>query len=415
MLVLPAAAQAQTVTTEKSDYLPGSWVVISGKGWSPSQLVTLQVWHSDGKMSATSSNLPWYIYSDSNGNISSIWYLGPEESSGSSYLVTADGILGGHGEVAFVINPAADIDQVRNCSHDEVGPLDCIALGGTASWVNGNAGFETAHYLEGLSIAYRVRMTEVPQDCDVTLILGYDIKHSDKQAIDYLTHYECLLPHRFPTHSTPENIDPLFFEGPDDPGPISATVTTFTIPEPPFHMPVDPDLGGPLPEVEQPTTSYNADDDGPNGCPHHMTLFGGTLLNIEYDFNFTNQYPQPDLLAAPSEQRIKVTFRLNSGVDTANCVLAWGGHIASRVDWGFPGDPRSAGGISGSPYHMRPIDWFSSDEACDGELGNLGNQDRSRMIREPQAPRCSSSIRSPGRASSSTTARACRSPSPTTS
>src|SRR5262249_25090650 len=42
----------------------------------------------------------------------------------------------------------------------------------------------------------------------------------------------------------------------------------------------------------------------------------------------------------------------------------------SRVDWGLEpgGDPRSAGGIQGSPYHMRLKTW---------NLGNLGNQDRS--------------------------------------
>src|SRR5262249_27857525 len=47
-----------------------------------------------------------------------------------------------------------------------------------------------------------------------------------------------------------------------------------------------------------------------------------------------------------------------------NPVLAWGGHISTRKDWGNGG---SAVAISGSPYHTRLIDLD----------GSGGNQDRS--------------------------------------
>ena len=46
-------------------------------------------------------------------------------------------------------------------------------------------------------------------------------------------------------------------------------------------------------------------------------------------------------------------------------LLAWGGHIASQIDWGAG---NSAGSISGSPYHMRLINL---------DNGSLGNMDRS--------------------------------------
>ena len=93
-----------------------------------------------------------------------------------------------------------------------------------------------------------------------------------------------------------------------------------------------------------------------------MSLWGGgQITNIQY------ATPLADLTVAQSEQRIIVTFTTGTG---GSAVLAWGGHIANRQDWGFTtaGVPLSAGGISGSPYHMRLINW---------ELGNLGNQDRS--------------------------------------
>src|SRR4029077_17721362 len=58
--------------------------------------------------------------------------------------------------------------------------------------------------------------------------------------------------------------------------------------------------------------------------------------------------------------QIAITFSASVG----NPVLAWGGHIASRADWGAN---NSAVAISGSPYHMRLIDLD----------GAGGNQDRS--------------------------------------
>ena len=65
--------------------------------------------------------------------------------------------------------PAADIDQIRNGAFDS--PND------PGEWVNGNAGHQNAHYLEGHSIGYRARLTDLPVGETITLILGYDIKH----------------------------------------------------------------------------------------------------------------------------------------------------------------------------------------------------------------------------------------------
>jgi hypothetical protein len=63
---------------------------------------------------------------------------------------------------------------------------------------------------------------------------------------------------------------------------------------------------------------------------------------------------------------VEVTFTASS----STVVLAWGGHIGSRLDWGFDvnDEPLSAGGINGSSYHMALDDW---------NHGNLGNMDRS--------------------------------------
>src|SRR5207244_629373 len=62
-----------------------------------------------------------------------------------------------------------------------------------------------------------------------------------------------------------------------------------------------------------------------------------------------------------SSTQITLTFTATDSTP----VIAWGGHIASEVDWG---QGLSAGGISGSSYHMRL-------KGLDG--GSTGNQDRS--------------------------------------
>ena len=234
--------------------------------------------------------------------------------------------------------PAANLDQVRN------GPMGSPTDPG--DWVNGNLNPSQSHYIEGYSVPYRAVLTNLPTDGTViTLTIGYDIKHSNKHALDYLTHYNRI---DTPTHAvvfghTVETIDPLIgVSG------VSGTTTTFAIPAPSSTS---------SPVAGQPTDSFNALPAG----ERVMTLFGGTISNVDYNV-------EGDLTTAMTETRVDITFTVNS----STAVLAWGGHIASRDDWGFDnGDPMSAGGISGSPYHMRLIDW---------NLNNLGNQDRSLKV-----------------------------------
>jgi len=235
-------------------------------------------------------------------------------------------------QLLVIAPPAANLDQVRNgAAGSPVSP---------GNWVNGNAGPSQAHYVEGFSIPYRVVMTDLPLATPITLTMGFDIKHSNRHAVDYLTHYDRLEPHVATFGHAAEVIDPLI-------GVSGVSVTIDTEP-----IPVPDTTNSPVPG--QPAISFNALPAG----ERVMTLFGGTISSVSYATN-------GDLTAAQSETRITVAFQ----VDSSTAVLAWGGHIGSRNDWGFDGsEPRSAGGISGSPYHMRLISW---------NLNNLGNQDRS--------------------------------------
>jgi hypothetical protein len=227
--------------------------------------------------------------------------------------------------------PAADLEQARNGRPTSPeSPVD---------FQTGNLGAENSHYSEGQSAAYRAVLTNLPLNTPITLTLGYDIKHTDKHAIDYLTYFDRLQPH---FGHTQEVVNPL-----------DGVAGTFGGPSY-FAIPAPGTTGTPV--AGQPLVSFNALP----ANDKRMTIWNGAITAIAYN-------TEGDLALAQSETTINVTFTATS----ETVVLAWGGHIASRLDWGFETDgvtPRSAGGISGSPYHMRLKNWT---------LGNLENLDRS--------------------------------------
>jgi hypothetical protein len=237
---------------------------------------------------------------------------------------------------------SANLNQARNGTD----PLPTNPV----SWVNGNLNGSQAHYKEAMSSPFQCVMINLTPGLQVDLVIGYDIKNSSQHAYDYLTHYNRITPHDFPSHSTAETIDILAGSG----LPSNTPYTTYTIPTPST-------AGSPV--SGQPALSYNA----LTIAERQMTLFNGTIDTIFY-------VVQGDLNANQSETQINIRFTPSS----VTAVLAWGGHIASRNDWGYvSGSPRSAGGISGSPFHMRLITWT---------YGSTGNQDRSLSGGSVSAP-----------------------------
>ncbi len=272
-----------------------------------------------------------------------------------------------------VAAPSASLEQVRNGQATATStPIP--------GWTSGNAGASNSHYLESHSIAYRAILADLPTNGSVVeLTLGYNVKRSGSYALDYLTQYQRLLPHVLFGHRDPEVFDPL--DGISGVGPM---VTTAPIPLVTRNVVIDPDGAESEPAAAQPSTNMAA----LSAAERVMTLFGGTLLDVTY-------VSEGDvaLSARSSETLVKVRFI----PDSPSAVLAWGGHIASRWDWGFnaDGSPRSAGGISGSSYHMRLVGWT---------LGNLGNQDRSMSTDAVYpVPRCGISNAGPFCAGSTNT------------
>lgn len=203
------------------------------------------------------------------------------------------------------------------------------------SWVKGNSGPANSHYVEGQSVPYRVvadGLTNGPH----TLVIEWDTLHKGKHAFDYITHYQRLEPHNLiGNHSSAELVNPL-----------DGLAGTFSDPSV-FPIPAPSSAASPVPG--QPTSSFEA-------LPAEerlITIWNGVITRISYP-------AETPLDGEAASTSLQIEFIAHD----ANVVLAWGGHIATKLDWGVG---NSAIAIGGSPYHMRTI---SLD-------GAGGNQDRS--------------------------------------
>jgi hypothetical protein len=244
-------------------------------------------------------------------------------------------------------NASANLDQGAN------GPA--FAHTDPFEWQNGNLNPNQAHQVEGHSIPYRIIMEDIPYEelndlgIPVELIIEYDIKHSGYHALDFLTTYRYLPYHdiMWPDHDAEEVI------------PWAGVFTDEPVGEHYTHAVPPPDVNILIEGAQQPLTAFNACT-----CPKEIHGWYANIINVEYvDMGYTSTDLENESKLA---QQVKITFIPNNDV----AIISFGGHIASRLDWGYDsqGEPLSAGGISGSPYHMRLIDW---------NLNNLGNQDRS--------------------------------------
>lgn len=224
-------------------------------------------------------------------------------------LVTVQG-----GEIASA-HEAVRLDQCanRDTTCDTANP---------GRWVNGNLNSSKATYREGDSVPYRATMSDLKVGATYSFSLEYDSTESGRHAIDYLTSFNR-------TESTADPCAGITCGGstdtltiPADPHVIAAGVTpiggSFTL-----H-------GGNF--VDAGTTVPNSG----NLCPGSSC----TIAANPSGFSLSGTY------AGSSRTSTTVYFTANA----TSAVLAWGGHIATRMDWGMTG---SAATISGSPYHMR--------------------------------------------------------------
>jgi hypothetical protein len=223
---------------------------------------------------------------------------------------------------------SANIDQ---CANGPVSaPVPCTGV----NWQNGNANANNAHWAEGESIAYRLKFGSLVPGSTHYVTIQWDTTKGGKHALDYLTSYN---------RTEKSGNDPCS----GIPGCGS-----------PLTFPIPPDVHTGLNLPPQPASPADG------RWNELFTMFNGTITNVEIadpfiipaasvPYNLTGTY------AVDSSTSITITFTAAS----ATPVLAWGGHIAERKDWG---SNNSASAITGSPFHMRVL----------GLDGAGGNQDR---------------------------------------
>jgi hypothetical protein len=247
-------------------------------------------------------------------------------------LVAVLAILAGtmYTGVALAANQAADLDQCANDPSPSPHTNGCA--GPVNNWVNGNLGASKSVYVEGDSIPYRLRFTNLATGVGPIhhVIIEWDTTKAGMHALDYLTTYNASVADANPCVGVT--------------GCSSLTPTTFAIPKDPQVDPGTPSGTG-------------AAGGQPAGA---FTFWGATISTITATSNNGYTYANGSGFAGDKSARIEINFTAS----VANPVLAWGGHIATRQAWG---PTKSAVSIPGSPYHTRLI---SLD-------GAGGNQDRS--------------------------------------
>ena len=235
------------------------------------------------------------------------------------------------------VKPTVTLDQCANLT------TTCDSSH-SANWQNGNLGTNNADYAEGDSVAYRSVITGLTVGETYFLDIDWDsTENGGHHAIDYLTSFD----------RTETTADPC--AGVTCAGgtaqlaiPIDSRVTSAGVTQ----------LGS------QKFTAFGATfPAGGATVTNSGNLCGTATCTIAANpsaYGFTGSF------AAGSKTDTRVFFTATN----ATAVIAWGGHIASRQDWGIG---NSASALSGSPYHMRVVDFGCSNVAnC-----SSGNMDRS--------------------------------------
>lgn len=289
------------LTTNKPDYAPTDIVVVSGTGFIPKHDYTLEISSPD----PPAVNFTTTITTDPQGSFIYSYQL--DGNYRPNYSVTVkDGATIVATTTFTDANAAANLDQCANKGT----PCDTAH---PTQWQNGNLGQSQATYFEGDSVPYRMVFTNLSIGTH-TVNIEWDTTQTGKHATDYLTTF----------NRTETTADPCAGVSP------CSSPTTFAIP-----------------------TDSNVTGLGVTPVAGNFTLYNGTITSV-------SAYTLSGTYAGSSSTSITLTFT----VTNATSVLSWGGHIASRIDWG---QGNAAINIPGSPYHMRLLDLD----------GKGGNQDRS--------------------------------------
>jgi hypothetical protein len=228
-------------------------------------------------------------------------------------------------------------DSLEQCSND---PAMCDSMNSN-KWIMGNLNANNSAYAEGDSVAYRAKFTRLTVGQTYMTTINWDSTVGGLHAMDYLTSYDF----------TETGADPC---------------SGLTCASPTSLLPIANDPMVTLAGVNQANgqvfTAFGATFPTSGAViPNTGNLCGAnpscTIASNPSAYTTTGMY------SGTSKTSVSVYFTAQSGT----VVLAWGGHIASPMDWGIG---NSAAGINGSAYHMR-LKGFACSNVSNCSTGNM--------------------------------------------
>ncbi len=330
MMLAPTIRVNAYTYTDKPEYTPGSVVTISGDNsdgdaynFVAQELVKVDVAGPNGYTAYCEAT------TDDFGAWSCQVTLLEGEIAYGEYSYTATGQVSGNIEYGTFLDGPPKVEQLWQCDPPLVydpATYECVSSTNTG-WVTGN---DDGPLYEGDTIPYRTRLQNLIPDTAYSLTIEWDTTKSSKHAIDYLKTFNATFASALPCASLTGLPAGLCEVAP----------STWAIPADTFMQ-------------------SQADWVGTQD-PGEFTMYGGVISGL-------SGYTTPLNYDGDTSTSITVYFTSNS----TDIVLAWGGHIGERADWGMN---NSAVFISGSPYHMRILTFY--DVTNNAKL-NVGNTDRS--------------------------------------
>lgn len=249
-------------------------------------------------------------------------------TSGVVGILTFAAVVPVDAKAEATLDQCANLDTVCDAAHPE-------------QWQHGNLTHNDASYHEGASVPYRAVLSDLTVGTTYAVTIEWDTTHSGKHALDYLTSFDRSVP----------GADPCA-------GYTCGAVTQLAIP-------VDPNVAaaGVTEVAGRFFTAYGATFPAAGSAVANS----GNLCGTSTCLIAANPSAHVRTGSYAASSRTSITVHVTAASDRV--VLAWGGHIAERKDWGTES---AADASSGPQYHMRLIDLTCSDSAsCEA-----GNQDR---------------------------------------
>jgi uncharacterized repeat protein (TIGR01451 family) len=334
---------APTIASDLPDYSPGQLVTLTGSGWSGDSTVTISVNDDAGNV--------WH-YSDTSavsasGTILDTFNL--PTSFIAQYYVTATGAQTGRVATSSFTDAAPpSVDGPEQCDPPtgyNPATYTCAPVS-PIGWTNGN---NNGPYAEGETVPYRLSFDNLLVGDVYAVRIGWDTSKSGKHALDYLKSYNATVTGASACVGLAIAVN------------CSGASDTLAIPVDSI-MQSDPEW----------SVNSGVQDAGV------FTMFGGDLTatsGYTLDRSVGGDVTEPPgstctsggCYAGDTTTFITVTFTAQAD----KAMVAWGGHIAERDDWGTD---NSAIAVTGSPYHMRFASWR---DVTSNQTLNGGNADRS--------------------------------------